>query len=137
MITMMRSVAHLLVSSSAAALAAPARRAAIMTSAGILTSVFVMAAVGCAAAALWIFAVPTLGQAGAAVAASGLFILLGVLVIAIAAWLLRGPKPSRAIYPSQTLPLVEAGQLFKDHKSAAIVGAIVAGMLLAESRRRP
>ena len=96
-----------------------------------------MAAVGCAAAALWIFAIPTLGQAGAAAAASGLFVLLGLLIIAIAAWLLRGTKPSRVILPSQTLPLVEAGQLFKDHKSAAIVGAIVTGMLLAEGRRRP
>ena len=42
-------------------------------------------------------------------------------------------QPTAAI----TNTLVEAGQLFKDHKSAAIVGAIVAGMLLAEGRRRP
>ena len=132
----MRSVAHLLVSSSAAALAVPARRAAIRTTAGIFTSVFAMAAVGCAAAALWIFEIPQLGHAGAAAAVSGLFVLLGVLVIAIAAWLLSGTKPSRLLPSSQTLPLVEASQLFRDNKSAVIVGAIVAGMIVAEGRRR-
>ena len=134
--TIVSSVAHLLVNSSAAVLAVPARRVAIKTTAGILTSVFLLAAVGCAAAALWISAIPQLGHAGAAAAVSGLFVLLSVLVIAIAAWLLRGTKPSRVLPPSQTLPLVEASQLFRYNKGAVIVGAIVAGMLVAEGRRR-
>lgn len=132
----MISATNLLMSSCVAALAVPARRVTIKLAAGILTVTFSFAAVGCAAAAIWIYEIPELGQAGAALAASGFFIILGLIVLGVAAWLLRTNKSYRVVHQSQALPLAEASQLFKNHKSTAIVGAVIAGMLLADSRRK-
>jgi hypothetical protein len=96
-----------------------------------LAIVFTPAVLGCAAAGLWIFTLPSLGPAGAplVVAAALAAVVLG---LAVAARLImrhgrRGPDAVLAPQMSQLL-LSEAAHLFNDNKGAALLAAVIAGM---------
>ena len=114
---------------------ATGRTAAAVLCAG-LGAVLALAALGCAAVALWNYALPFLGPIGApfVVAAA----LLGVaMILAFACWRIlrpRRPSPGGAMAPQ--LLLSEAGRLFGEHKGAMLLAALIAGMAAANSGRK-
>ena len=101
-----------------------------------LAAVLMVAALGCAAAALWIFTLPALGPVGAPLIVAAT-LSTATLGLAIAAWLIlrrnRHP-PGGATAPGSLLsePLLSgAMRLFNDHKGALLLAAVVAGMTAA------
>lgn len=96
-----------------------------------------LAALGCVAVALWIFALPTLGPVGAplVVAAALLMVTLG---LATAAWLIlrQNQRQSGAATSPQWL-LTEATRLLKENKGPALLAAVIAGMAAANGGRKP
>ena len=121
--------------------AGSARAATVrMTSAAFCASLAAMLAVaafGCAAAALWIAMLPSLGPVGAPlVVAAGLSII--TLVLAMIGWqIVRHGRQSSAIAVAPELLLSEAARLFSEHKGAVLLAALVAGMAAASGGRKP
>lgn len=117
------------------------RTAAIRMAAAVLCSglaaALLLAALGCTATALWLFALPSLSPVGAAlVVAAGLSIL--TLIFGAAVWFImhRGAPRQRngvAGFPLQ----FEATRLFGAHKGALLLAAAIAGMAAANRSRRP
>jgi len=116
--------------------AATGRMTAAALCAG-LGAVLGLAVLGCAAAALWNYALPPLGPVGAPlVAAAALSVV--ALILALASWRIlcrRQPAPGGAMAPQ--LLLSEAGLLFVEHKGAMLLAALIAGMATADSGRKP
>ncbi len=118
------------------------RAAAIrMTAAALcsgLAAVLLLAALGCAATALWIFALPSLSPVGAALAVAAALSILTV-ILATAVWLimLRGVRRPRVGPPAPLLLQSEATRLFSEHKGALLLAAVVAGMAAANRGRGP
>ena len=115
-----------------AKIAAPVRNSAIKAGAAIFAGLLALAAIGCVTTAIWIFAVPYLGAAGAALIAAAYLLLAGLGVIGIAAW--AASKPVAANPATQT-PLI-MNQLFVEQKGTLLMAALVAGMMAAESQRK-
>jgi len=102
-----------------------------------LAAAVLLAALGCAAAALWIVALPSLSSVGAALAVAAALSILTV-ILAMAVWLImrRGARRPRI----GTAPLLlqsDATRLFSEHKGALLLAAVVAGMAAANRSRRP
>ena len=84
---------------------------------------------------LWIFTAPYLSAAGAALISAAYLLLVGLIVVGIAAWNLRAAsKPTATSNPTQT-PLI-LNQLFVEQKGTLLMAALVAGMMAAESQRK-
>jgi len=100
----------------------------------VLAVALMLACLGCAAAALWLFTLPTLGPVGAPLAVSTA--LAGVtLILTIAATLIlrsrrRGPGIDMASL------LSGATRLFNEHKGAVLLAAVVAGMSASNGSRK-
>lgn len=119
-----------------AQIAAPARSLAIQACAVVITSIFMLASAGCATTALWIFTVPKLGEVGAALVSAGSLLLIGVLVILISQWIVRKERRKAVIPQLPLMPFAEANKLYAKNKGAALMVALVAGMLVAEKRNQ-
>ncbi len=117
-----------------------ARAATIrMTAAALcagLAAVLMLAALGCAACALWIVALPSLGPVGAPlVAAAGLSLV--TLILGMTGWrIVRQGRQRPAITVAPEFLLSEATRLFSEHKGAVLLAAIVAGMAAASGGRK-
>ena len=117
------------------------RAAAIrMTAAALcsgLAAALLLAALGCAAAALWIVALPSLSPVGAALAVAAALSIL-TLIFAATVWLImhRGVLRPRVGTPPPLLQS-EATRLFSEHRGALLLAAVVAGMAAANRSRRP
>jgi hypothetical protein len=102
-----------------------------------LAAALLLAALGCAAAALWNFALPSLGPVGAPLVAAAA-LSTATLILAVAAWLIMHHSRRR---PSTTMTsqllLCEATRLFNEHKGAVLLAAVVAGMAAANDGRKP
>ena len=121
--------------SGAATIAVSVRREAIRAGAALVAGLLVLAAVGCVAAAIWIYAVPYVGLAGAALISAAYLLFAGLMTIWISASVLKKEtRPVAANLAAQT-PLV-MNQLFVEHKGTLLVAALVAGMMAAESQRK-
>ena len=120
-----------------AQITASARSLAIQACAVVIASIFVFGSIGCAIAALWIFTVPKLGEAGAALVSAGFLLLMGVLVILISQWIVRKERQKTVIPQLPFMPFAEANKLYAKNKGAALMVALVAGMLVAEKRNQP
>ena len=94
-----------------------------------------LAVLGCAAVALWNYALPSLGPVGAPlVVATALSVV--VLILALTSWrMLCRLRPASGGDMAAQLLLSEAGRLFRDHKGAMLLAAIIAGMAMANSGR--
>jgi hypothetical protein len=101
--------------------AVAARRAGIMAGMAVLAGVLLLAALGCALAALWIDVAPQLGQAGAALAVAGCLLVLGLAALAV---MRRRPTRMPASAPAP-IPL---DALMRDNKAALLTAALVAGL---------
>ena len=98
-----------------------------------------LAVLGCAAVALWNYALPSLGPVGAPLIVAAALLVVG-LILALASWRIlcrRQPAPGDGVAPE--LLLSEAGRLFGEHKGAMLVAALIAGMAAAaaNSGRKP
>lgn len=120
----------------AADMAESARRTAATTLLAIVSGVLATASLGCAIAALWIFADSRIGPSGAALATAGCLLVLCLAVLGLLQLVLRRHRRPPAV-GSPELLLAEATRLFKDHKGTLLVAALVAGLLAGnESRER-
>ena len=122
--------------SGSSQIAAHAHSLAIQTSAIVVASIFVLASFGCATASLWILTAPKLGDAGAALVSSGFLLLIGMLIIVISQWIVRKKRREMAIPQLPILPFSEANKLFQKNKGAALLVALLAGILMAKQRNK-
>src|SRR3990172_1679423 len=117
-----------------------ARAAAVrMTAAALcagLAAVLVLAALGSAATALWIFTLPSLGPVGAPLVVAAALSTL-TLSLAAAAWLIMRHSRRKLGATAPQLLLTEATRLFNEHKGAVLMAAVVAGMAAANRGRKP
>ena len=112
----------------AAGVVAATRRTAMAALPMTVAALCAMAAFGCVVAALWLFALPYVGPAGAALCAAGL-LLAGALAMALLAKSLTRPEPRPAPPPIAADALIaEAMRVFRDHKGAVFAAALVAGL---------
>lgn len=114
--------------------------AAVRISAAVLCAVsiavFATAAIGCAVAALWIYATPYVGLFGAPLVAAGALLAVCLGLALAARRLLRRRRPaSRSIFEPEAL-IGGAMRLFKDHKGSTLLAALVAGTVAANGTRR-
>ena|SRR5688572_14921926 len=118
-----------------------ARAATIrMTAAALcagLVAVLMLAALGCAACALWIVALPSLGPVGAPLVVAASFLLV-TLILGMTGWrIVRHGRQRPAITVAPEFLLSEATRLFSEHKGAVLLAALVAGMAAASGGRKP
>ena len=126
---------NMLAKNGVAKMAAPVRLGVIKVGTALAAGLLALAAIGCMAAAAWIFTEPRLGAAVAALVAAAFLLLAGLAVIGIAAWNIRPlAKPGIANTATQT-PLI-LNQLFVEQKGTLLIAALVAGMMAAESQRK-
>ncbi len=121
-------------------MAACARQTTITTLAALLAALLAMAAIGCAIAALWIFAAPRIGPSGAALCAAGCLLVLCLVVLWLAPVMARRRRrpPSLALLPAASPDglLAEAARLMEEHKGTALMAALIVGLLAGSDRRR-
>lgn len=109
---------------------AATRRTAMAALPLTVAALCAVAAFGCAVAALWLFALPYVGPAGAALCASGLLLAGALVMAALAQSLARAaPRPAPPPPPIAADALIaEAMRVFRDHKGAVFAAALVAGL---------
>jgi hypothetical protein len=140
----LRDVAGLAASVLAAYGRPPAVRASPVTGVltfalcSVLAIVFGLAALACGGVALWIFAVPHLGAMGTALMIAGVLLLAGLAMAWTACAQLRSharvPAPV-PVPPSAEQLLAQGLQLFKEHKGAVLLAALVAGLVTGTTNR--
>ncbi len=98
-----------------------------------LAAVSAIAAGGCAAVALWLFAIPYVGAAGAPlVAASGLLVSC-VVLMTVARGILRGRRRAPSSTAASGLRLEEALRLFSENKGTMLLAALAVGLAAGNS----
>jgi hypothetical protein len=110
-----------------------------MTAAAVcasLAAVSVIAAGGCAAAALWLFAIPHVGAAGAPLVAAGGLLVFCVVLMAVARGVLRYRRRAPSSTAAPELPLGEVLRFFSENKGAVLLAALVAGLAAGNSGRK-
>jgi hypothetical protein len=103
-------------------------RIALMQTAAALSAA---AAFGCALGALWIYAAPIFGAAGALLADAGILCAIAIAALVLAR---RAPASrSQSLGPSSQADasLAAATALFKQHKGLALLAAFLAGAFVA------
>ncbi len=99
---------------------------------------FGLAALACGALALWLILVPTLGPLDATLIVAAILLACCLAM----AWVTRdlmkvkAKPPARTVAPEDIEKLLGQGlELFKAHKSEALLAALVAGMVAGNPRR--
>jgi hypothetical protein len=113
------------------------RRLALATLFGGVTAILAAAGLGCAALALWIWQIPQLGTIGASLTVSALLFAAALAGLGALRRVLAAPtaKPSPLASGSLAPLLGEAQRLFNDHKGAALVVALLAGLAMERHER--
>jgi hypothetical protein len=132
----------------------PAGRAVARISAavvlGLLAAVVVVAAIGCATAALWIHLLPQAGPAGAPLVTAGVLLLLAA-ILAGAAYLIVRAKRRRNSAAGKAAGAAELGLAFelaerarraglglvREHKTTLLLAALIGGLVLGSGRDLP
>ena len=112
-----------------------AGRAVAASLCAALAAIFAAAAIACSIAGVWIFALPYVGPAGAPLVVTGLLLVI-CLVLSAASWRVWSPKqepPRPAMVPQ--LSIADAAVLFKNHKGAMLVAALLAGLIVGNDNR--
>jgi len=102
----------------------------------VVAVVSAIAALACLLTALWIYALPYVGEVGApAVVAAVLLILCFAMLLAMR----YGPKARRprpaTLDAAPALLLVEATRLLKAHKVPVLIAALLAGLIAGQSEK--
>ena len=114
---------------------AATRRAALATLPAIAALFAALAALGCGIGALWIVAIPYVGQAGAALCATAVLLLAAIVLALTARALSRPPAAPPPAAVSVEALTAEALRLFHDNKAAVLVAALVAGLCAGHDPR--
>lgn len=113
-----------------------AGKIAVVAAAAFIASLSAMAAIGCALWALYVYALPHAGPAGAPLIVAA--VLLAVCISALAAASLS-LRPRRRAIRVDSLSAAsinhEVSALFKDQKSALLLSALLAGVVAGSSRK--
>lgn len=99
--------------------------------------VAVTAGIACGVAALWIYLIPVIGPAGAALSAAGVFLITGGALMLIARNLFR-PSPDEDMLEREPLADELVGLLrdgVERHKGASLLAALVAGLAAGSNNR--
>ncbi len=113
---------------------AAARRAGGAFACMMIALALAAAAVGCAVAALWIYALPLLGPVGAPLAVAGA-LLVAALVLLLVARRIVHAKPASAPLPGDAIA-AELALLMKEHKLEMLIAALTAGLVAGAGNRR-
>jgi hypothetical protein len=111
----------------AASIADHARRLVVASLGAVAACVLGIASIGCAAASLWIFAIPWLGPAGAPLVVAFVLLAIGFAVVMLTGRRLRRRRIPPLSNAEASLALADAMRLFKDHKGAVLITALLAG----------
>jgi len=101
-----------------------------------LAAVSALAAGGCAAAALWLFAIPHVGAACAPLVAAGGLLVFGGVLIAVARGIVRYRRAPPRSSAAPGLRLEDALRLFGENKGTLLLAALVAGLVAGNSGRK-
>jgi hypothetical protein len=102
------------------------RRLAVASLGAIAVGILLTASAGCAAASLWIVTIPLLGPAGAPLAVAAALLASGLAALFLTT---RRRRRYRVRRSSSADPiLADAMRLFRDHKGAGLMAALVAGL---------
>ena len=93
-------------------------------------AVCLMAALGCALGALWNYAAPILGGAGALLAGAGVFAAIALAALGLAWRAGQKRRRSSALGSAGNASLAGAANLFKQHTGLAVLAALLAGVFL-------
>jgi membrane protein implicated in regulation of membrane protease activity len=115
--------------------------AAVRISAAVLCAISLIvlatAAIGCAVAALWIYATPYVGPDGAPLVAAGALLAVCLVLALVARGLLRRKRTASRSTAGPEVLLADATRLFKQHKESVLLAALIAGMVAANGSREP
>jgi len=115
---------------------AAAGRYATAAACGLLAAVVVFAALGCAAAALWLFALPYVGPVWAPLIVAGAFLLLALVLLAVARAALRRKSAAPPLdMAALSALLAEAEPLVKQNLMSLLLAALIAGAVAGSGRR--
>jgi hypothetical protein len=120
--------------SAAASLRDRARRIGVVSGSVVVAGTLIAAAVGCAAASLWIYAAPRLGPAAAPLLVAGVLLVMALAVLMLTSqdWGRRRMPP-----PSSAMPLMalaDATRLIRGHKGIVLTAALVAGLIAGSDK---
>jgi hypothetical protein len=102
-----------------------------------LAAVMMLGALGCLAAALWIYTLPSLGPVGAPLVVAAAFLIVTLILVAVACRLRRPGWRKAAAAPAAGASLApEIARLLKEHKGTVLLAAAIAGMAAASGRRK-
>lgn len=119
--------------------AAAGSRASVSTTAmaiscAVIAAACATASIAAAVVALWAFVLPRVGPAGAALLVAAVLAILSIALTAIAFGILRRPRRASPSGIAPELAIAEARRLFKEHKGAAVLAALVGGLMIGNHR---
>jgi hypothetical protein len=110
-----------------------------MTAAALCASLAAVSAIsagGCAAAALWLFAIPYVGAAGAPLVAAGGLLVFCVGLMTVARGILHYRRRARRSTAPPGLRLEDALHFFSENKGTMLLAALVAGLAVGNGGRK-
>lgn len=107
---------------------AAAGRVSIAALCGVLAGFAAMAAVGFSLSALWIVVLPRVGAAGAALVLAAVLAVLCVVLLALGYVIVRRGRQKPRTEADAEASLLAVAELFKEHKGAMVLAALVAGL---------
>jgi uncharacterized protein (DUF697 family) len=107
---------------------AVARRISKVALFGMLGGFAAIAAVGFSLSALWIAVLPRVGPAGASLILAGVLAVLGFFLLAMACIIFRRDRQKTRSDADVESSLLAVAELFKEHKGAMVLAALVAGL---------
>lgn len=114
---------------------AAAGRVSIAALCGVLAGFAAMAAVGFSLSALWIVVLPRVGAAGAALVLAAILAILCLVLLALAYVIVRRGRQKPRTEADAEASLLAVAQLFKAHKGAMVLTALIAGMSVGAGSR--
>jgi hypothetical protein len=110
-----------------------------MTAAALCASLAAASAIaagGCAAVALWLFAIPYVGPVAAPLVAAGGLLVLCVVLMVVARGILHYRRRASGPTIAPGLLLGDALRLFNENKGTMLLAALVAGLAAGNSGRK-
>ena len=101
-----------------------------------LAAVSAIAAGGCGTVALWLYAIPYVGPAGAPLVAAGGLLAFCVVLMTVARGILHYRRRASQIAPAPGLRLEDVLPLFRENKGPVLLAALVAGLAAGISGRQ-
>ena len=131
------AVSALLATGGVNHLQASITRLVVVAACAALAAVMMLGVLGCLAAALWIYTLPSLGPVGAPLVVAGAFLIVTLILVAIACRVRRPGRRKPAAAPAGSASLApELARILRDNKGTVLLAAALAGMAAASGRRK-